>query len=185
MPDDRGADQRPDAEEDSHYEDFDDEDELDDPEEPPGLREAVADHLGGAADDAFIEICEVPVPGLTVFGAHLGRRSTAGVWDGERLDLDPDSAVQRVTDAWGYGPDRPVAASAVATVVGLIEGKPGSPFVDRDAIELGGDPHTMSPPEEIDVDGGAGVRFWNKSSRLSPYVATYLVIDGTARVERA
>lgn len=163
--------------------DDDIDDDLDD-EEPAGLRAAVASHLGGSEDDVFIDLCPVEVPGLTVFAAHLSRRSLAGLWDGSRMELDPDVAIQRVTDAWGYDETRPVSPRAVAAAVGMIEGGPGSPFLDERAIQLSGASGDVSPPEEIEIDGAPGVRFWNSTARLAPYPVSYVVVDGAARVDR-
>ena len=163
--------------------DFDDE-ELDDEEEPEGLRAAVAAHIGGDEADVFIDVAPAAVPGLTVFAAHLNRRSIAGVWDGSAMELDPDRAIQAVTDAWGYGPDRPVPARQVAAAIGMIEGKPGAPFLDESSIRLAGAADDVTPPEEVEVDGSPGVRFWNSTSRMSPYPVTYVVVDGAARIHR-
>lgn len=154
----------------------------DEPPEPPGLRSAIVATLD--VDDMFLQVVDTGSEGLVAFTAHAGRRSTAGLWDGDDVDLDPDRAIQRITDAWGYGPTRPVAASTVASVIGVLEGHPGTPFVDADSIELGGDPQTMHPPVEFESEGAVGVAFWTRSGRLSPYRATYLVRDGEAEVRR-
>ena len=168
----------------SDVDEEDDEEDDDEVEPPEELRAALAEYLG-ADGQLFLEVAGTPVGGLIAFAAHQGRRSVAGVWDGSSIELDPDRAVQMLCDAWGYGPDRPVSARDVAAAVGTIEGKPGTPFLDQDAIELGGDPTTMTPPEEVEVDGQPGVRFWNGSSRLSPYPVTFVVgSDGRARVHR-
>jgi hypothetical protein len=155
----------------------------DEPPEPAGLRAAVVARLGGEESTAFIEVCPVEVPGLVVFAAHQGRRSTAGLWDGVAIDLDPDAGIQRVTEAWAYGPGRTVAARDVAYAIGVLEGHPGSPFLDQAAIDLGGDVR-MRPPREVEVDGAPAVEFWSKSGRLSPYRASYVVVDGRAEVRR-
>ena len=164
--------------------DFDDDDFDDEEEEPEGLRAAVAEHIGGDEGDVFIDVAPAPVPGLTVFAAHLNRRSIAGVWDGSAMELDPDRAIQAVTDAWAYGPDRPVPPRQVAAAIGMIEGKPGAPFLDEDSIRLAGAAADVEPPEEVEVDGSPGVRFWNSTSRMSPYPVTYVVVDGSARIHR-
>ncbi len=148
------------------------------PADPDVVRDAVAVRVEAAPGEVLVELTEADVPGLTVFTAHIGRRSTAGVWDGTVVELDPELAVQRVADAWGYGPDRGVPAVEVAEVIGVLEGHPGAAFLDQEALELGGDPSTMHVPEEVVVDGAPGVRFWNGSSRLSPYRCTFLVHDG-------
>jgi hypothetical protein len=161
-----------------------DEDFDDDIEEPDGLRAAVAAHIGGNEADVFIDLAPAQVPGLTVFAAHLNRRSIAGVWDGSSMNLDPDRAIQAVTDAWGYDASRPVPPRQVAAAIGMIEGKPGAPFLDDNSIRLadvGGD---VAPPAEVEVEGSPGVRFWNSTSRMSPYPVTYVVVDGSARIHR-
>lgn len=160
-------------------------DDLDDLEEPDEqLVEAVTARLKAGPGEVLVEPVGVRIPGLTVFAAHVGRRSVSGLWDGATVELDTETAVQRVADAWGYGRDRTVAARDVAAVIGTLEGNPGAAFLDAEAIELGGDPR-MQPPEEVEVDGARGVRFWNSTMRLSPYVCTFLVHDdGRAEVRR-
>lgn len=170
-------------EDDEELED-EDEDEEDVPE-PEGLRDALAAQVGVDPASLFIEVLAVDVPGLTVFTAHAGRRSFAGVWDGHAVDLDPYRSAQRVTEAWGYGPARPVGAREVAQVIGTLEGKPGQPFLDDADIESAGDPGRMGPPVEVEVDGAPGVRFWNRTSRLSSYPVTYVVRAGRAEVTQA
>ena len=164
----------------------DDLEELDDLEEPDEqLVAAVTARLKAGPGEVLVEPVGADIPGLTVFAAHVGRRSVAGLWDGATVELDTETAVQRVADAWGYGRDRTVAAREVAAVIGTLEGNPGAAFLDGEAIELGGDPSRMHPPEEVDVDGSPGVRFWNSTMRLSPYVCTFLVHDdGRAEVRR-
>ncbi len=150
----------------------------DHPADPEVVCRAVAERMGASPDEVLVEMPEAKVPGLTVFAAHIGRRSTAGLWDGTTVDLDPELAVQRVADAWGYGADHRVPAVEVAEVIGVLEGHPGAAFLDQQAIDLGGDPATMHVPQEVEVDGAPAVRFWNSTSRLSPYRCTFVVHDG-------
>jgi len=155
------------------------------------IREALARAVGRDPTSLTVEVTRVKVPGFTVFSAWEagGRHRWTGVWDGAEVDLDRERATARVLAALGWGPGvaagaRRAPARDVAAAAGVLEDNPGAPFVDAEAIRVGGDPTTMSPPAETTVDGYPAVEFWNSSSRTGTWKSVLVFPPGRPPVSR-
>jgi hypothetical protein len=143
------------------------------------LRAALADLLHVDADALRIEYA-LEHGELLVFSASVpdaSPTSLTGTFDGT-LERDLDRNIARLLALARR--DGSLGATELAAAIGMLEDLPGRPFLDRDAVELGGDPDVMGPPRFIEVDGVRTLEFWNASARHAPW-RTRLQIhdDGT------
>jgi hypothetical protein len=143
------------------------------------LRAALAGIVDADADAVQIEYA-LEHGELLVFSASVPDASPiplTGTFDGT-LERDLDRNIARLLMLARR--DSSLGPKELAAAVGMLEDQPGQPFLDREAIELGGDPDVMAPPRFIDVDGVRTLEFWNASARHAPW-RTRLKIheDGT------
>jgi hypothetical protein len=132
------------------------------------LRAALADLLDVDADAVQIEY-GVEHAELLVFSASTPDSPIAltGTFDGITLERDLDRNIARVLALAGR--DGSLGPTELAAAIGMLEDLPGRPFLDGEAIELGGDPDVMYPPRFVDVDGVRTLEFWNASERHAPW----------------
>jgi hypothetical protein len=145
------------------------------------LRAALADLLDVDADAVQIEY-GLEHGDLLVFSASLPDSPVAltGTFDGTTLERDLDRNITRVLALARR--DGSLGPTELAGAVGMLEELPGRPFLDHDAIELGGDPDVMDPPRFVDVDGVRTLEFWNASERHAPWRTRVTIHDdGTFR----
>jgi hypothetical protein len=132
------------------------------------LRSALAELLDLDADALVLEF-GLEHPDLLVFSASMPDgppTALTGTFDGT-LERDLDLNIARVLAVARHDPA--LGARDLAAAVGMLEDMPGRPFLDRDAIELGGDPAVMSAPRFVEVDGVHALEFWNVSERHAPW----------------
>ena len=108
-------------------------------------------------------------PDLLVFSATMPDgppTALSGTFDGT-LERDLDGNITRILAVAHRDPA--LGARELAAAVGMLEDMPGRPFLDRDAIELGGDPAVMGAPRFVELDGVRTLEFWNASERHAPW----------------
>jgi hypothetical protein len=132
------------------------------------LRAALAELLDLDADAVVLEFGLVH-PELLVFSASMPDgppTALTGTFDGT-LERDLDRNIARVLAVARQDPA--LGAKELAAAVGMLEDMPGRPFLDRDAVELGGDPTVMNAPRFVELDGVRTLEFWNASERQAPW----------------
>jgi hypothetical protein len=117
------------------------------------------------------------VPGLIVFSAHdTGRegRQVTGVFDGHTIERDFRTNFARVLTALGVDDSQRVSATVVAQTIGMLEGDPGTPIVDPDALHLLRPDVGYFLPRYTTIDGHTAVEYW-VSSRMAPWRTSIVV----------
>jgi len=117
------------------------------------------------------------VPGLLVFSAYdTGRqgRQVTGVFDGHTIERDFRTNFERVLTALGLDDSQRVSPTVVAQTIGMLEGDPGTPIVDPDALHLLRPDVGYFLPRYATIDGRTAVEYW-VSSRMAPWRTSIVV----------
>jgi hypothetical protein len=140
------------------------------------LKAALKKEFKFSPDDTRITVAP-DVPGLLVFSAYdTGRqgRQVTGVFDGRTIERDFRTNFDRVLVALGVDDSQRVPPTVVAKAIGMLEGDPGVPIVDPDALHLLRPDVGYFLPRYTTIDGRTAVEYW-VSSRMAPWRTSIVV----------
>ena len=131
------------------------------------LREALGttfDVNGGALDIEY----GLEHHDLLVFSASVRDVGSpvSATFDGS-IELDLERNIARVLLLADR--DMSLGPRELAAAIGILEAVDGRPFLDQDAVDLGGDPVLMTPPRFVEIDGVRTLEYWNASPQAAPW----------------